>query len=302
MNTAKSVAARFDSVPAFRLTVSKYGSGEGTIASSPSGIECGGTCKAEFEAGAEVELTASPEEGSEFLKWGGACSGTGSCQVTMSTAKSVSATFRPIPTYRLLVQKSGNGQGRVTSAPPIAAIDCGSACEARFEAGAVVELTATPDPGSEFFKWSGACAGAGPCEVTMSAGKTVHATFKATPKLMLSVTKTGPGAVTSSPAGIECGAQCAHEYSAATALTLSATPARGYRLEGWSGCDSATGATCALTIKSARSVSATFVLAKCRKGFHRRKVNGKPRCVRTRRHTSHRRGARNSLALPAFWP
>jgi hypothetical protein len=130
----------------------------------------------------------------------------------------------------------------------------------------------------------------------------VHATFKEAPKFMLSVAKTGSGTVTGSPAGIECGTQCAHEYSAATAITLTATPARGYRLAGWSGCDGAAGATCTLTINSARSLSATFVPAKCKKGFHRRKVNGKPRCVRTKKHTSHRPGARNSLALPAFWP
>jgi Fe-S cluster biogenesis protein NfuA len=302
MSAAKEVSARFDLVPKFKLTVSKSGTGAGTVASTPAGVECGGTCSAEFEAGTEVELTASPEEGSEFLKWGGACSGTGSCQVTMSTAKSVSATFKAIPTHKLTVAKSGTGQGRVVSSPPITAIDCGTVCEAKLQAGTEVELIATPDPGSEFFKWSGACAGTGPCEVTMSAGKSVHATFKEAPKFMLSVIKTGPGSVTSSPAGIECGTQCAHEYSAGTALTLSATPARGYRLKGWSGCDGASGPTCTLRVNGARSLSATFVLTKCKKGFHRRKVNGKPRCARRRRHASHRPGARNSLALPAFWP
>ena len=300
MSAARAVGAKFDLVSTFKLTVSKSGTGEGTVSSSPAGIECGATCSAEYEAGTEVELTASPEEGSEFLKWSGACTGTGPCQVTMSAAKSVTATFKVTPTYRLLVQKSGTGQGRVTSAP-ISDIDCGSTCEAKLPAGTEVELTATPSPGSEFFQWSGACSGQGLCKVTMDSAKTVHATFKALPSFKLSLIRTGSGTVTSSPPGISCGAECEHEYSAGTAITLTATPARGYRLKGWSGCDSASGPTCTLTMGSDRSVSASFALAKCKRGFHKGKVNGKPHCVRTRRH-AHRRGARNSLALPVLWP
>jgi hypothetical protein len=286
----------------FKLTVSRSGTGTGTVSSSPSGIDCGATCKAEFEAGTEVELTASPAEGSEFLKWAGACTGTGPCQVTISAAKSVTAVFKATPTYRLLVAKSGTGQGTVTSSPPIEAIDCGSVCEAKLQAGTEVELIATPGPGSEFFKWSGACAGAGTCKVTMNAARTIHATFKELPSFKLSVTRTGTGTVTSSPPGIDCGSECEHEYSAGTALTLSATAARGYRFKSFTGCDSASGPSCTLTLNSARTVAASFVLAKCKRGFHKGKVNGKPRCVRVRRHASHRRAARNSLALPAFWP
>jgi Fe-S cluster biogenesis protein NfuA len=302
MSAAKAVAARFDLVPKFKLTVSKTGTGAGTVTSTPAGISCGSTCEAEFEEGKEVELTAAPDEGSEFVKWSGACKGAGSCKVTMSAAQSVTAVFKALPTARLLIQKSGTGAGRVRSAPPISAIDCGSICEAKLPLGAEVELIATPDPGSEFFKWSGACNGTGPCKVTMDSAKTAHATFKALPSFKLSVTKTGPGAVIGSPAGIDCGSQCEHEYAAGTAVTLSATAAAGYRLKGWGGCDNAGGATCTLTLHSPRTVTATFVLAKCKKGFRKAKVKGKSRCVRTKRHASHRRGARNSLALPAFWP
>ena len=37
--------------------------GEGTVVSSPAGIECGGTCEHEFEIGELVTLTASPASG-----------------------------------------------------------------------------------------------------------------------------------------------------------------------------------------------------------------------------------------------
>jgi hypothetical protein len=44
--------------------------------------------------GSEVELTATPGKGSAFGGWSGACSGTGTCKVTMSAAKSVTAEFK----------------------------------------------------------------------------------------------------------------------------------------------------------------------------------------------------------------
>jgi hypothetical protein len=41
----------------------------------------------------------------------------------------------------------------------------------------MVTLTATPAAGSTFTSWSGACTGSGGCTVTMSAARTVTATF-----------------------------------------------------------------------------------------------------------------------------
>ena len=42
--------------PNVPLTVKKEGAGAGTITSSPAGIDCGSTCEAQFEEGAEVTL------------------------------------------------------------------------------------------------------------------------------------------------------------------------------------------------------------------------------------------------------
>ncbi|MCR4298394.1 MAG: hypothetical protein NUV75_06540, partial [Gallionella sp.] len=55
------------------------------------------TCWADYTSGASVTLTATPATGSYFQGWGGACSGTGSCVVTMDAAKDVIATFKPEP-------------------------------------------------------------------------------------------------------------------------------------------------------------------------------------------------------------
>jgi hypothetical protein len=82
------------------LTVSVTGSGSGTVTSSVSDIDCtgtSGTCEARYSGDAMVTLSATPGNGDIFAGWGGACSGTGSCVVTMSMAESVTAAFYPAP-------------------------------------------------------------------------------------------------------------------------------------------------------------------------------------------------------------
>jgi endoglucanase len=77
----------------YALSVTKNGTGSGTVSSSPSGINCGSACTANYSNGTSVTLTATAASGSTFAGWGGACSGTGSCTVSMSQSRSVTATF-----------------------------------------------------------------------------------------------------------------------------------------------------------------------------------------------------------------
>ena len=74
---------------------------------------------------------------------------------------------------------------------------------------------------------------------------------------VLSVAKAGDGTgvVTSTPAGISCGATCSASFDSGTSVSLSAAPDPGSVFSGWSGACSGTGA-CAVT--SAQSVTATF--------------------------------------------
>src|SRR5262249_10343589 len=75
------------------LAVVGAGSGSGTVTSSPAGINCGATCSASYQSGSVVTLVATPAAGSTFGGWGGACSGTGPCAVTMNASATVTATF-----------------------------------------------------------------------------------------------------------------------------------------------------------------------------------------------------------------
>jgi endoglucanase len=91
MTAARATTAKF--APPKLLTVVRAGKGSGTVKSSPAGISCGSTCTHKFAPGAMVTLTATPKSGSTFTGWTGACSGTGSCVVTMSAARTVKANF-----------------------------------------------------------------------------------------------------------------------------------------------------------------------------------------------------------------
>jgi hypothetical protein len=88
-----------------QLTLTKTGSG--TVTSVPAGINCGATCSASFNYNTLVILTATSAVGSTFTGWGGACSGTGTCQVTMDASKSVTATFT-LNIYALKLTKSAS--------------------------------------------------------------------------------------------------------------------------------------------------------------------------------------------------
>ena len=243
-----------------QLSVAKSGTGTGTVSSSPAGIDCGASCTAAFAGGTQVTLTATAGPDSTFTGWSGACSGsTATCNVTMDAAKAVTATFtQAAVTHTLTVSKGGTGGGTVTSSP--AGISCGSTCSVAFAAGAQVTLSVQPTAGSSFTGWSGACSGSGGCVVTMDAAKSVTATFTADPVThQLTVTKTGPGTVTSEPAGINCGATCSSSFAEGTGVTLTAAAATGATFTGWGGACSGSAATCSLTLNEAKDASATFV-------------------------------------------
>ena len=162
--------------------------------------------------------------------------------------------------YTLTVTPPTNG---TISGTGIACGTGGNDCSEAYDYGTVVPLTATPDSGYTLGGWTGACTGTGACTVTMTAARSVAASFTPTSvSYTLTVTKagTGSGAVTSSPAGISCGADCSESYSSGTVVTLSAAAATGSGFSGWTGACSGTGA-CSVTMTAARTVGATFTIA-----------------------------------------
>jgi hypothetical protein len=271
MSAAREVTATF-TLEQRQLSVTKKGTGSGTVTSSPAGVSCGSECSANFDYGTAVTLTGTPGAKTKAVQWTGCdtVNGENKCLVTMTAAKSVTATFdlEPTPKFKLTVKKEGTGSGTLTSSP--AGISCGSECSAEFSEGTEVTLSASAAEGSKFSGWSGSgCSGTGTCKVTMSAAREVTATFKAeetgpiTPTA-LTIAKTGEGTITSSPAGIECtgaktGAECQHSFEINEIVTLTASPATGYAFSAWAGCTEHVGLTCKVKMEKAKTVKATFI-------------------------------------------
>ena len=243
------------------VSVAKAGNGAGTV--TGSGISCGADCAQQVYTGTVVRLTPTPATGSVFLGWtGDVCDGqaTGACLVPTAGElnRSVTATFAL--TQRLLTV-TVVGEGAV-SGPGVACDDATTPCALVFDYGTTLPLTAVAAPGHRFTGWSQGCTGVAGCTARMTANRSVTATFK--PEFGLTVTQTGdspaPGAIKSSPAGINCGVDCNHTYLVGTSVTLTrATPTAGTTFS-WGGDCAFRGSspTCTLTLGANASVTADY--------------------------------------------
>ena len=91
MTAAANVTPLFN--PDYGLVVTLAGAGMGTVTSTPAGINCPTTCTSLFPQNTQVTLSETPAANTTFAGWGGACSGTAACTVTITGASSVTATF-----------------------------------------------------------------------------------------------------------------------------------------------------------------------------------------------------------------
>ncbi|MGH9823928.1 MAG: BACON domain-containing protein, partial [Blastocatellia bacterium] len=105
------------------LSISKIGDGTGTVSESDPGIKCSDPCSGapclRYPSGSPVTLTAAADDGSKFVEWGGACSGTGPCMVFLDADKTVTANFMRIVCQYALSQpgppfSAAGGTGSLT--------------------------------------------------------------------------------------------------------------------------------------------------------------------------------------------
>jgi FG-GAP-like repeat/Divergent InlB B-repeat domain len=231
------------STPApYPLNLITNGTGGGSLAVSPLGAACEPTCNGGLHAaGALVTITPTPRADSAFVGWSGACTGAGACQVTMSKAQFVAATFnfRQVP---LNIAFVGSGVGVVVSTP--AGLSCTTNCGVGFAYYSTVTLRATANSGSTFIRWGGACFTAqsnDTCTVQIGDVNNVTANFSLGPaklyvvKTPSSISSSLNGNVTSTPNGINCGSECFYTFPSGTSVTLAATPLVYSTFEGWGG-------------------------------------------------------------------
>ena len=181
MSQAQSVTASF-APSTFVVTVTKPTASGAGVVSSPAGINCnsgaGSTCSASFATNSSVTLTVSTNSSVSFTGWGNDdCANAGgatTCNLAITTARTVTANFTQL--YQLTVLVAGVGRGTVTTADNSITCSSGS-CSAMYPSGTTVTLIGTAAPGSSPIGWS-ACQGSAPCAVIIGgAAQTVNATF-----------------------------------------------------------------------------------------------------------------------------
>jgi uncharacterized repeat protein (TIGR02543 family) len=225
------VFGAFVGTPQFTLTTGTSPSGAGTITPATG----------KYDKDTQVTVTATANTNYQFTGWSGACSGTGSCSVTMTSDKTVIANFA-LKQYTLTTVVSPSGAGAVTPAS-------GS----KFDHGTQVALTATANTGYQFTGWTGGgCSGTGACTLTMTGDTTVTATFAlAQYTLTPAVSPSGAGAITPS-------VPTKYDYNTMVSVTAVANP--GFQFTGWSGACTGTG-PCNVTMTGDKSVTANFAPA-----------------------------------------
>lgn len=254
----------------YQLSVSKAGTGTGTITSLPVGISCGTTCSSSYTNGTTIILTAGPEFGSSFSGWSGACTGTHpTCQIALTGPQSVTANFTMAvnlpgaPTGVSAV--AGDMQATVSfNAPssdggstingynvisnPTGGVDTSAAGLSHVITGLTNGLSYT------FTVTATNSVGTGPAS-TPSNQITPNHTLKIT------INGAGSGNINSIPSGIACSSgsliSCNSTFSGNPSVSLTATPDWKSLFASWSGDCNGTGA-CSVQMNDNRWVTATF--------------------------------------------
>lgn len=243
-------------------------------------------CVGQATLGTTVVLQPADVSNATFVGWSGcsAIAGTGfasRCSVSVTAARTVTANFKPATyaltakTYPVPTATFTPPYGGRLQAPATPAIDCQSgsttytACTGRVANGAPIVVTAVPAAGSKVTTWTGCTTTSGAtCTIAaMTSAKIVSATFGAA-NVVVSAQVTGSGTV-SAPLGgavvdaMSCPDDCSAAVTNGGSIQLTATPAPGSELAGWTGCASTTNVCTLANLTAPAAVTATFRSASC---------------------------------------
>ena len=124
----------------------------------------------DYNSGTIIELSATPKEGWEFKQWSGDLISTKNPnQITINKPKNISAVFEK-KQYPLNIEIEGEGSVEETI------VKAGTPNS--YNSGTVVSLSATPQNGWSFLKWSGDISSfENPIEITVNMPKNIQAEF-----------------------------------------------------------------------------------------------------------------------------
>ncbi|MBK8049126.1 MAG: Ig-like domain repeat protein [Anaerolineales bacterium] len=243
-NFTESTVNGADQVVQATLAVAMDGTGAGSLASAPAGIDCGATCSARFDPNTVVTVTATPLISTTFTGWSGAAVGPDNpAVVTLAVDKALTATFT-IKSY--VITPTAGVNGAITPATPQTVI---------YDAGQRFDIVPAAHHHIVDVAVDNVSVGAVSAYTftNVIADHILSATF-AIDTHTLAVTKTGAGvgAIAQEPAGTV--------FDYGTVVTLTATPVVTATFTGWSG--DATGTTNPLpvTIDGDKAITGTFII------------------------------------------
>ena len=206
----------------YTLTVS---AGEGGTVSTEGGT---------YDVGSEVTITATSDEGYDFVGWEGSDSTENSLTITLNSNESINALFEFIPLYTLTVLSSEGG---------VVSTEGGEYTE-----GAEVEIIATPNEGFSFTGWEGIEDTSTSVTVSVSSNATVTALFEAIPQFAVIVSASEGGTVSTNGG----------TYLEGSEFSILATPNTGYEFQRWEEVDALT-SSLTITVSSNISLTAIFI-------------------------------------------
>jgi len=229
-----------------------------TIASTEGGsVTTPGEGTFTRDAGAVVNLVASPASGYRFVNWTGDVStvanvNAASTSITMHGDYSLTANFEELVEYDLTTSSTTGGSVTVP----------GEGTFTYYE-GTVVNLVATANSGYYFINWTGDVdtitnVSAPTTTVAMNDNYSITANFEQIPpgKVALTTSSTAGGSVTTPGEG-------AFTYNVGKVVSLVASPASGYRFVNWTGnvgtIANVNAASTTITMNGDYSITANFI-------------------------------------------
>lgn len=245
-------------------------------AAAPNNCAAAGSCT--VDGGIAVSLTAVAGSTYRFVNWTGATcapananSATTTLTVVAGTTHACTANFVQRGTVTTTTASGGATSTALVSSSAAAPNNCAAGTSCTVDGGTVVSLAAVAGSTYRFVNWTGAtCAAANVNSATTTlsvVAGTTHACTANFVQLGTVAVASGTGANTVT---VSAGAPpysaldtCAPGTSCTakggTSVTLSATPASGYRFDNWSGCTTAasTSATTTTTVIAGSTVTCT---------------------------------------------
>jgi len=166
--------------------------------------------------------------------------------------------------YTLVTRIQGNG---TISANPSSGnnTNCSANCAGIYATGTVVRLSATPNTGYRFVRWSGAnCTNNAStnCSVTVNNNEVVSAIFEKIPDNTMSISIEGNGSIRATANEViqDCSSNCVISYEPNQAVQLMAIPNKDYQFVRWTGtvCNNSTATNCRFTMERNQEVTAIF--------------------------------------------